>query len=204
MTILIHHTSDALLSQPQDSAPTGGDGSQTSTFWETFKKPQVFTWLLRSAPSGPEEDVNEAASRDPAICERADSPTSMSSGSGDSLDDNVTRGSRGSPSSSDEAPTSETSGIASMSTTTTLHSIAYFAPSSSTTQLPRPSLAPPLYNCMECNEAITGAVFMLQDRAYCSQRHRLAAYHKSERSNHDCCRVRDHQGQGLRAIYGSW
>jgi len=56
---------------------------------------------------------------------------------------------------------------------------------------------------MECSEGITGAVFMLHDRTYCSQRHRLEAYHKSERNNHDCCNTPP-GGHGLRAHYPSW
>ena len=52
---------------------------------------------------------------------------------------------------------------------------------------PRPPLPPPppstkLTTCGECGAAIEGSVFMLNDRGYCCQRHRLAAYHKSERA----------------------
>ena len=35
--------------------------------------------------------------------------------------------------------------------------------------------------CSECEAPIAGALFMLNDNAYCCQRHRLVAYHKFER-----------------------
>ena len=45
------------------------------------------------------------------------------------------------------------------------------------------SLIPPSpgLSCMECGMLIQGAVFMLHDQAYCCQRHRLVAYHKTEK-----------------------
>ena len=36
-------------------------------------------------------------------------------------------------------------------------------------------------NSSECEAPIAGALFMLNDNAYCCQRHRLVAYHKFER-----------------------
>jgi hypothetical protein len=35
--------------------------------------------------------------------------------------------------------------------------------------------------CCDCAEPIVGAVYMLNDRSYCCQRHRLNAYHREER-----------------------
>jgi len=43
------------------------------------------------------------------------------------------------------------------------------------------SRAAVLEKCGECSCAIDGATFMLNDRAYCCQRHRLVAYHKLEK-----------------------
>ena len=59
--------------------------------------------------------------------------------------------------------------------------------------------------CSECKEPISGAVFMLLDRAYCCQRHRLKAYTKSDRSG----KLISVSGgpcspTGLQAQYGTW
>mmetsp|Transcript_2466 Transcript_2466/g.4790 ORF Transcript_2466/g.4790 Transcript_2466/m.4790 type:complete len:317 (-) Transcript_2466:111-1061(-) len=40
-------------------------------------------------------------------------------------------------------------------------------------------------SCSECQADFTGPSFMLNDRAYCCQRHRLLAYHKFERGQID-------------------
>jgi len=70
-----------------------------------------------------------------------------------------------------------------------------------------------LQQCHECLCTIDGAVFMLNDRAYCCQRHRLSAYHKSERQRKD---AHSHSSKphlasaactaqtGLRATYRTW
>ena len=39
-----------------------------------------------------------------------------------------------------------------------------------------------LQMCFECTNLIAGAIFMLNDRPYCCQRHRLSAYHRLERA----------------------
>jgi len=69
---------------------------------------------------------------------------------------------------------------------------------------PSPLLGPMARECCaECQAPITGAVFMLHDRGYCCQRHRLVAYHKSERSSNCHARVVV-SPTGLRAQYGAW
>jgi len=45
---------------------------------------------------------------------------------------------------------------------------------------PRP--ASHITMCCDCAQPIVGAVFMLNDRSYCCQRHRLNAYHREERA----------------------
>ena len=62
-----------------------------------------------------------------------------------------------------------------------------------------------LDHCTECQEPISGAAFMLLDHAYCCQRHRLVAYHKSERNGKEVI----HQPipaitTGLYATHGTW
>jgi len=69
--------------------------------------------------------------------------------------------------------------------------------------------AMPLELCTECRAPITGAVFMLHDRAYCCQRHRLTAYHKSERTSKQrggssSSVAPPFSPTGLRAQYSSW
>lgn len=60
--------------------------------------------------------------------------------------------------------------------------------------------------CCECNAAISDAVFMLNDRPYCCQRHRLAAYHKLERDRSKLTPRSRHVGEtsGLSASFSSW
>ncbi len=59
--------------------------------------------------------------------------------------------------------------------------------------------------CAECGERITGCVFMLSDRAYCCQRHRLVAYHKLESDVHlKPTNPLSAPAPGLRGAYTSW
>jgi len=67
--------------------------------------------------------------------------------------------------------------------------------------------------CVECDVAITGAVFMLNDHAYCCQRHRLLAYHKVERDQINSRSISSprpsHEGEGmgttgLASMYRAW
>ena len=74
-----------------------------------------------------------------------------------------------------------------------------------------PSMASPGLTCMECQMAITGAVFMLHDQAYCCQRHRLVAYHKNEKGTQKApvapplpTSPLTPQTTGLRASYATW
>mmetsp|Transcript_8886 Transcript_8886/g.19236 ORF Transcript_8886/g.19236 Transcript_8886/m.19236 type:complete len:299 (-) Transcript_8886:450-1346(-) len=68
--------------------------------------------------------------------------------------------------------------------------------------------AKPLRSCEECHSAIDGPVFMLHDRAYCCQRHRLAAYHKQEerqqRMGDTSLQPPSQAASGLRASFASW
>lgn len=77
-----------------------------------------------------------------------------------------------------------------------------------------PPPASRLRTCAECDESIEGAVFMLHDQPYCCQRHRLAAYHKTEKRRRDG-EKRGQQPQvsaaggaspttGLAARFGTW
>ena len=66
-----------------------------------------------------------------------------------------------------------------------------------------------LRTCAECNEPIAGAVFMLHDSPYCCQRHRLSAYHKTEKrraqETPDVAPIAPcSSGVGLAARYGTW
>ena len=63
-----------------------------------------------------------------------------------------------------------------------------------------------LSTCSECQASISGAVFMLHDRPFCCQRHRLAAYHKLDRSDgrRATLPTADDQPCGLRAQYERW
>lgn len=67
-----------------------------------------------------------------------------------------------------------------------------------------------LQSCGECRSQIDGPVFMLNDRAYCCQRHRLAAYHKQERESQQGSLVEASTGSvdleysGLRASFRAW
>lgn len=66
-----------------------------------------------------------------------------------------------------------------------------------------------VHACAECAEVIPGAIYMLNDRAYCCQRHRLVAYHKHERERKPLVPLTfgpsgAAEGTGLRASFGSW
>ena len=64
--------------------------------------------------------------------------------------------------------------------------------------------------CSECQSDFTGPSFMLNDRAYCCQRHRLLAYHKFERGqiDHPGFRSTDEPDRllatGVRASFRAW
>jgi hypothetical protein len=63
----------------------------------------------------------------------------------------------------------------------------------------------PLGFCTECKVPIAGAVFMLQDRPYCCQRHRLSAYSsKGGRDHSSAGPAPVSQAQGLLATYRTW
>lgn len=70
--------------------------------------------------------------------------------------------------------------------------------------------APPAITCTECQVRIDGPIFMLNDHAYCCQRHRLLAYHKFERGqiNARCATASASAPAnctyGLRATYQAW
>ena len=65
-------------------------------------------------------------------------------------------------------------------------------------------------SCSECQSDFTGPSFMLNDRAYCCQRHRLLAYHKFERGqiDHPGFRSTDEPDRllasGVRASFRAW
>jgi hypothetical protein len=48
--------------------------------------------------------------------------------------------------------------------------------------VPSPQVASHITMCCDCAHPIVGAVYMLNDRSYCCQRHRLNAYHREERT----------------------
>ena len=56
---------------------------------------------------------------------------------------------------------------------------AFLSSSTATTRGPEGDLSS-LNTCYECGERNVGPIFMLNDRPYCCQRHRLSAYHKRE------------------------
>jgi len=64
--------------------------------------------------------------------------------------------------------------------------------------------------CFECQQEFTGPSFMLNDRSYCCQRHRLLAYHKFERGqiDHPGFRSTDEPDRllasGVRASFRAW
>ena len=70
------------------------------------------------------------------------------------------------------------------------------AAASPVTPPPKPAPAPlmplrsPLGICDECGCSIEGPIFMLNDRAYCCQRHRLSAYHKGEKAKSEAAKAR--------------
>lgn len=65
-------------------------------------------------------------------------------------------------------------------------------------------------SCSECQADFTGPSFMLNDRAYCCQRHRLLAYHKFERGQIDHPGFRNTDSpqsllaSGVRASFRAW
>lgn len=82
---------------------------------------------------------------------------------------------------------------------------SFASPSTAEGSVRSPWRSEQLEVCSECKEPISGAVFMLLDRAYCCQRHRLKAYTKSDRSG----KLISVSGgpcspTGLQAQYGTW
>jgi hypothetical protein len=83
--------------------------------------------------------------------------------------------------------------------------VSFASPSTAEGSVRSPWRSEQLEVCSECKEPISGAVFMLLDRAYCCQRHRLKAYTKSDRSG----KLISVSGgpcspTGLQAQYGTW
>ena len=61
-----------------------------------------------------------------------------------------------------------------------------------------------LSRCSSCDAQIEGPVFMLNDRPYCCQRHRLQAFQKAVHGSESLPPLAPIGAVGLRASFSSW